>query len=124
MRTLEHSSGLRSGVVTKADIEAFIRNGCGICDTAKMRRPAFKSAIKDETPPPIGKRWVFDSLSLRTPSIPFKNMYLTRFINILAVGRGKRRTYGHKHLSADEIEVQIQKLVCVRLFVPTMGRFM
>ena len=109
LRTLQASSGLRGNVITKADINAFAKLGCSICDTAKMRRPAFPAA-KDHTPPPIGKKWVFDTLHLRVPSAQFKFMYITRFINIIDGGNGKRRSYGHKTLTEDELEGLIQKL--------------
>ena len=108
LRTLQGSTGLRAGVVTKADIEEFVRRGCGICETAKMRRRAFK-APTDKTPPPIGKRWVFDSLTLRTVSA-LGNKYLTRFVNVVEGGDGKRRTYGHKVLTEEALEGCIQKL--------------
>jgi hypothetical protein len=64
-------------VVSKADIEAFIRHGCGICDLIKRKRPAFKS-VTDKTIPPVGKVWVLDSLKLRTPSLR-GNSVLHRF---------------------------------------------
>eukprot|EP00966_Prymnesium_polylepis_P045665 1057311-Prymnesium_polylepis.1 len=53
LRTLNSAEGMKSNVVSKgkADIEAFIRHGCGICDLIKRKRPAFKS-VTDKTIPP------------------------------------------------------------------------
>eukprot|EP00966_Prymnesium_polylepis_P319002 7367941-Prymnesium_polylepis.1 len=59
---------MKCNVVSKADIEAFIRHGCGICDPIKRKRPAFKS-VTDKIIPPVGKVWVLDSLKLRTTSL-------------------------------------------------------
>ena len=107
LRTLQGATGLRNGAVTKADIEEYVRRGCGICESIKMRRRPFP-APSDKTPPPVGKRWVFDSLTLRTKSA-LGNKYLTRFVNVVENGDGKRRTYGHKELTAEDLESVVQK---------------
>ena len=55
---------------TREDVETLAREGCGVCDSAKMRRRRFtlQTAPVDKTPAPVGKRWVADVLSLRIPS--------------------------------------------------------
>jgi hypothetical protein len=123
--TLQSTNGLRYNVVTKQDIDTVILIGCGICESAKMRRRAFKSSeIKDLTPPPVGKIWTFDSLALRVPSAEFANAHtcISRFVNKLLGVPGKRRSYGHKTMTAEDIEKVIQKL---RAFVrPVHGEIL
>ena len=110
IRTLMHSSGMRAGIITKQDIEAVIRAGCGICDSAKMRRRAFPHQPSDKTPPPVGKHWVMDELSLRVESAEHKYLYIIRFKNVLPEGKGKRRSYGLRSMDAAAIEATIQML--------------
>ena len=74
-------------IITKNDIEEYVRRGCGICESMKMRRPPFK-AITDKTAAPVGKRWTFDSLCLRTPTAEFKSLYITRFVNVIENMKG------------------------------------
>lgn len=52
------------------DVKLFAEQGCGACETAKMRRRPFtlKIAPLDKTLPKLGKVYVFDVLELRTPS--------------------------------------------------------
>ena len=74
------ADGLPSGRVTKADVAAFAKAGCGICESTKMKRRAFTLSTPplDNTPPPIGKVWVADELSLKIPSAQhgFTRIYL------------------------------------------------
>jgi hypothetical protein len=67
LATLMASKDLNAHIITKADIEQYVREACGICESAKMRRRAFHG-ISDPTPVLIGKKWVFDTLHLRVPS--------------------------------------------------------
>ena len=111
INTLRQTTGLRASVITKADIETVIREGCGICEVAKMRRRAFTSSqVRDKTPPPVGKIWGFDTLSLRVPAAETKEVNLTRFVNILVPPLpGKNRTYAHKLMDSASIEGIIQE---------------
>ena len=99
LATLATSVGLKAGKVTKADIEAYVKHGCGICDSTKMKRRPFKS-LKDKTKPPIGVSWAMDSLSLRVPSAQHNFLYINRFVDR---GSGKRRSYGSLTLTADTL---------------------
>ena len=112
INTLRQTTGLRASIITKADIETVIREGCGICEVAKMRRRAFtSSAVQDKTPPPVGRVWGFDTLSLRVPAAETKDVYLTRFVNLIApeLGPGKKRTYAHKSMDSPSMEGVIQE---------------
>ena len=105
--TIEHAFAIK---VSAAVVERFKREGCGICDSMKMRRRTFRHNLTDHTPVPIGKKWEFDSIKLRVPSALGGFWYITRFINIIENGRGKKRSYGHKLLDSESIEHCIQKL--------------
>ena len=96
--------------ILKSTIEQYIRLGCGICDTMKMRRRTFRSPLKDHTPAPVGKKWVMDTLHLRTPAALDNSMYITRFVNKLLNGSGKRRSYGHVRFDAESLERLCQRL--------------
>jgi len=96
--------------LSSSAIEQYIREGCGVCDTAKMRRRAIGLPLTDHTPLPIGKKWIFDSIKLRVAAALDKSIYITRFVNRISGGNGKRRSYGHKLLDSASIEVLIQKL--------------
>ena len=56
---------MRANVVTKADVETFTKMGCIQCIIWKMRRSPVKT-LTDATPAPIGKKWSYDTLSLKT----------------------------------------------------------
>ena len=105
LRTLSVADGMKAGVITKADVEAFVRHGCGICDLVKRQRPAFKS-VTDKTIPPVGKVWVLDSLKLRTPSL-LGNSVLHRFV---CKASRKRRSFGTKGETSAEITGAIDRM--------------
>ena len=66
--TLTHMNKYK-GLVTREDVEQFVREGCGCCESTKMRRRAFTlKTIVDKTPPPPGKMWGRDELKLRVPT--------------------------------------------------------
>ena len=60
MATLSKTEGMRAGVVTKSDVEAFVKLGCAQCIVWKMRRAPVKSLV-DSTLAPPGKKWSYDS---------------------------------------------------------------
>eukprot|EP00966_Prymnesium_polylepis_P011778 270587-Prymnesium_polylepis.1 len=69
--TIKQAKNMSVGAITKDDIKAFHRRGCGHCDLIKRNQPAFKMSkgVTDLTPSPVGKRWVkMDTLKLRTVS--------------------------------------------------------
>lgn len=45
MATLSKTEGMRAGMVTKSDVEAFGKLGCAQCIVWKMRRAPVKSLI-------------------------------------------------------------------------------
>ena len=58
-----------SGRVTTQDIQEWVRSGCGICESSRMKRRAFSlQNPEDRTPAPVGKKWSWDSLALRIPT--------------------------------------------------------
>jgi len=62
--------GLPEGSLTKEHVEAYIKEGCGICESAKMRRRPFTLAtnVIDKTAPSVGKVWIADEVILEIPS--------------------------------------------------------
>ena len=105
--TIEQAFSIK---IPMAVIERFKREGCGICDSMKMRRRTFRHNLTDHTSVPIGKKWEFDSIKLRVPSAFKGYVYITRFSNIIDGGRGKKRSYGHLLLDSESIEHCLQKL--------------
>jgi len=65
LATLAKTENMRAGIVTKADIEAFVRLGCQHCVIYKMRRTPIR-ALTDKTSAPPGKKWSYDTLTIRT----------------------------------------------------------
>eukprot|EP00964_Phaeocystis_antarctica_P079043 scaffold49199_cov111-Phaeocystis_antarctica.AAC.1 len=89
---------MRAGIVTKSDVEAFVKLGCAQCIVWKMRRAPVKSLV-DPTLAPPGKKWSYDTLTLKTAT---GNLYITRFLDN---GSGKKRSYGHKDFTAPTLEL-------------------
>ena len=98
LATLAKSENMRANVVTKTDVEMFVKQGCIQCIIWKMRRSPVKSLV-DATPAPIGKKWSYDTLTLKTKTVA-GNLYLTRFLDD---GSGKKRTYGHSDFTAETL---------------------
>ena len=63
MATLSSKTeNMRAGIVTKSDVEAFVKLGCAQCILWKMRRAPAKSLV-DATLAPPGKKWSYDTLT-------------------------------------------------------------
>ena len=95
LATLAKTQNMRANVVTKSDVEEYIKRGCIQCIIWKMRRSPVKS-LTDATRAPIGKKWSYDTLSLKVKTVG-GNWYLTRFLDD---GSNKKRTYGHSDFTA------------------------
>ena len=65
-----------------------------------MRRAPVKSLI-DPTLAPPGKKWSYDTLTLKVKTAT-GNLYITRFLDN---GSGKKRSYGHKDFTAPTLEL-------------------
>ena len=100
MATLSKTDGMRAGVVTKSDVEAFVKLGCAQCIVWKMRRAPVRS-LTDSTLAPPGKKWSYDTLTLKVKTAA-GNLYITRFLDN---GSGKKRSYGHKDFTAPTLEM-------------------
>ena len=95
LATLAKTQNMRGNVVTKSDVEAFVKQGCIQCIIWKMRRSPVKS-LSDATRAPIGKKWSYDTLTLKVKSTN-GNTYITRFLDD---GSNKKRSYGHADFTA------------------------
>jgi len=97
--TLKLTRGIKAGIITAADVAEFKRQGCGVCETTKMKRRGFARNLKDHTLPLPGKVFTYDSLSMRTPTAEFKNMVLTAFV---CKGSKKSFTFAHTQQTAEQ----------------------
>ena len=121
LATLMASKDVNAHIITKADIEQYVREACGICESTKMRGRSFRS-VTDPTPVPVGKKWVFDTMHLQVPSSQWKYIYITRFLNKLTDFPGFKRSYGHVAFTSETLVGLCQRL---RAFVrPIHGEIM
>ena len=73
--------GIASTAITQEDVRQFVKDGCGTCESAKMRRRAFTiKTVADKTPAPIGKKWVMDELKLRVPTAEYGYTLVAFFV--------------------------------------------
>ena len=105
LRNLEASGMLH--LVMKKDIETFKAEGCGVCETSKMRRNLLSLPPADKALPPPGKKWVGDALELRVLSAHKNYRYVYRLVD---KGSGLRVMYGMTSHTASDIEAVINKL--------------
>jgi hypothetical protein len=105
LATIACSPHIRASIITPDDVALYIKQPCGICESAKMKRRSFK-LVEDKTLPPAGKKWSFDTMHMRVPSFFFNNMYITRFI---CRGTSYKRSYAHKTMTAINFEELCQK---------------
>ena len=70
VKNLRLEGAFDNKLITLEHVKLFAEQGCSGCETAKMRRRAFryKVASLDPTPPQLGGCYVFDVLELRVPS--------------------------------------------------------
>ena len=102
LQTLK-AKGIPNGLVCKKDVDEFAREGCGSCESSKMRRRGFTLSTIDtcSTQAPVGKKWVCDSLSLRVPSA--EHRYIKIF---LAVDDGSSLAVCFGQLGETEADLQ------------------
>ena len=67
------------GKFTPDDVKQFASEGCGPCDSTKMRRPRISTATLKVIAPP-GKRLVFDSVIYRVPQAQYGYVAGIRFV--------------------------------------------
>ena len=65
----------------------------------KMRRTPIRS-LADKTPAPPGKKWAYDTLTLKVKTTA-GHIYLTRFLDD---GSGFKRTYGHADFTSETLQ--------------------
>ena len=99
--------------VTKDDTQNFAKEGCGACESAKMKRRAFTlQTVTDHTRAPVGKKWVVDELQLQVPSAGHGFTYVFVAVDD---GSGKRFVFGMRGMSADDqIKAREQLRAAVR----------
>ena len=90
LETLAKTKNMRAGIITREDVEAFRKEGCGLCTIWLMRQSPVKPLV-DPTRAPIGKKWSFDTMHLKVAS-PEGFMYITRFYDD---GSHFKKSYGH-----------------------------
>ena len=95
--------------ITATVVAAFLKEGCGGCDSTHFDRPPFKS-IKDGTRPEPGKVWTFDTLALKRPSFFHGIAFVTVYIDRGSGPNGFAMLFGHKRQNEESIEACTQKL--------------
>ena len=61
-------------LITTGDVNEYRKAGCGLCESAMMKRRAFTlqtASLTDHTKPHIGKFWTWDQIALRVPAVQF-----------------------------------------------------
>ena len=99
LATLAKTKNLRAGVVTKADIETFVKLGCQQCIIWKMKRAPIRPLV-DATRAPPGKKWAYDTLTLKVKTTA-GHIYITRFLDN---GSGFKRSYGHSDFTSATLQ--------------------
>ena len=90
---------MRAGIITRADVESFRKEGCGLCTIWLMRQSPVKSLI-DPVRAPIGKKWSYDTMHLKVPS-PEGYMYITRYYDD---GSHLKKSFGHAGMDTATFE--------------------
>ena len=99
LATLAKTKNLRAGLITKSDIETFVKLGCQQCIIWKMKRAPIR-ALVDATRAPPGKKWAYDTLTLKVKTTA-GNIYITRFLDN---GSGLKRSYGHSDFTSATLQ--------------------
>ena len=99
LETLAKAQNMRAGVITRADVEAFRKEGCGLCTIWLMRQSPVKS-LTDPVRAPVGKKWSYDTMHLKVAS-PEGYMYITRYYD---EGSHLKKSYGHVGMDTQTFE--------------------
>ena len=99
LATLAKTKNLRAGLITKSDIETFAKLGCQQCIIWKMKRAPIR-ALADATRAPPGKKWAYDTLTLKVKTTA-GHIYITRFLDN---GSGLKRSYGHSDFTSATLQ--------------------
>ena len=102
------ASGKYKGRFTTDDVNKFVKEGCGACESAKMNRRSFTIAtIEDKTLAPVGKKWQFDSLKLRVSAAHHGFLHIGRFVCSTSK---KKRPFGMLGLTTDDLKLVYQRM--------------
>ena len=110
--------GLPDGYVTKKDVEEFIKQSCGICESTKMRRRPFTVKVPplDTTIPLPGKVWILDELVLDVPSADHGFTVIA-----VAVDRNTDMAWLRPQLTQDADDVNMTHSMLKAFVQPTWG---
>eukprot|EP00964_Phaeocystis_antarctica_P161196 scaffold133266_cov94-Phaeocystis_antarctica.AAC.4 len=94
---LRAEGAFEKGKLTMADVQLFAGQGCGSCESAKMRRRPFnvKVATNEPTIVQLGKNWTVDVLTLRTPCANTGAVYVYVAVDRVSkyICAGRMRSY-------------------------------
>ena len=93
---------------THDDVKTFLREGCGGCESFKMkRRPFTLATAPSNNVKVLGKTWIFDTLALRTASKQHGYLHIGLFVDSVS------KVYhpvGMHGLTEHDVELAIGKL--------------
>jgi hypothetical protein len=67
------------GMISKADIEQFVRRKCGLCESMLMNTPPFSPSTTMHPAPEPGQVWTRDTLKFRVPQFQLKSIYVSGY---------------------------------------------
>ena len=105
LETLTKTKNMRSGIITREDVEAFRKEACGLCTIWLMRQSPVKTLI-DPVRAPIGKKWSYDTMHLKVPSHE-GFMYSTRFYDD---GSHLKKSFGHSGMGTETFKKLVGQL--------------
>ncbi|KOO34385.1 hypothetical protein Ctob_016321, partial [Chrysochromulina tobinii] len=82
LATMLHTLGLMKhtkGMISKADVEKFVRRKCGLCESMLMNTPAFRPSTTLSPAPEPGQVWTRDTLKFRVAQFHLNSLYVTGY---------------------------------------------
>ena len=67
------------GMISKTDIEKFVRRKCGLCESMLMNTPAFRPSTTLSPAPEPGQVWTRDTLKFRVAQFHLNSFYVTGY---------------------------------------------
>ena len=82
LATMLHTLGLMKhtkGMISKEDVEKFVRRKCGLCESMLMNTPAFRPSTTLSPAPEPGQVWTRDTLKFRVAQFHLNSLYVTGY---------------------------------------------
>ena len=66
-------------MISKTDIEQFVRRKCGLCESMLMNTPSFSPSTTLHPAPEPGQVWTRDTLKFRVSQFQLKSIYVSGY---------------------------------------------